>query len=69
VSRSEQIYRILRICEKGIDRLMWPGWHEVFEKRSTPTPGQRYVMVGYTCERHGCTLPELITFSLSRSLM
>jgi hypothetical protein len=24
-----------------------------------------YVVVGYTSERHGCTLPELITFSLS----
>jgi hypothetical protein len=24
-----------------------------------------YVVVGYTYERHGCTLPELIRFSLS----
>jgi hypothetical protein len=24
-----------------------------------------YVVVGYTSERHGCTLAELITFSLS----
>jgi hypothetical protein len=24
-----------------------------------------YMLVGYTSERHGCTLPELITFSLS----